>query len=96
MGLVFVLRGKEFEASISKKENCIKDLEGNLQEQSLVNIRQQNEIKLLNERLTNEVRRVKTLEREGDQLRSEIALLEAKVGLQFCEDALILAANVVF
>ncbi|CAI9101502.1 OLC1v1038840C1 [Oldenlandia corymbosa var. corymbosa] len=71
---------KELEASISKKENCIKELESNLHEQNLVNIRQQNEVKLLNERLSDEVRKVKSLEREGDRLRSEIALLEAKLG----------------
>ncbi|KAL3515769.1 hypothetical protein ACH5RR_022671 [Cinchona calisaya] len=71
---------QELEASIAKKENCIKELESNLREQNHVNIRQQNEIKLLNERLTNEARTIKSLERESDRLRSEIALLEAKLG----------------
>lgn len=71
---------QELEASIAQKENCIKELESNLHEQNLVNIRQQNEIKLLSERLTDEARRIKSLEREGDRLHSEIALLESKLG----------------
>lgn len=47
----------------------------------MVNIRQHEEMKLLNEKLYNEARRVKSLERESDRLRSEISLLEAKVGI---------------
>lgn len=47
-----------------------------------VNTRQHKEILLLNERLTNEARRVKMLEREGDRLRSDISLLESKVCVQ--------------
>ncbi|CDO97655.1 unnamed protein product [Coffea canephora] len=71
---------QELEASIAKKENYIKELESNLHEQNLINIHQQNEIKLLSERLTDEARRIKSLEREGDRLRSELALLESKLG----------------
>lgn len=37
------------------------------------------ELKLLNEQLSTEKRKVKSLEREGDRLRSEISLLESKV-----------------
>lgn len=81
------MRGKELEESIAKKENCIKELESNLHEQNLINNRQQNEIKLLNERLTNEARRIKSLERENDRYGSEIALLEAKVCLLKCKFA---------
>ncbi|KAM3377797.1 mitotic spindle checkpoint protein MAD1 [Capsicum galapagoense] len=71
---------QELEASLAKKENCIKELESYLSEQKEVNIRQLNEIKFLNEKLNNEARRIKSLEREGDGLRSQIALMESKLG----------------
>lgn len=71
---------QELEASLAKKENCIKELESYLSEQKEVNIRQLNEIKFLNEKLNNEARRIKSLEREGHGLRSQIALLESKLG----------------
>lgn len=71
---------QELESSIAKKEFYIKDLENNIREQNEVNNRQHNEIKLLNERLNSEARRIKSLERESDRLRSEIALLESKLG----------------
>ncbi|KAH0784613.1 hypothetical protein KY290_004211 [Solanum tuberosum] len=71
---------QELETSLAKKENCIKELESYLSEQKEVNIRQFNEIKFLNEKLNNEARRIKSLEREGDGLRSQIALLESKLG----------------
>ncbi|XP_055816416.1 mitotic spindle checkpoint protein MAD1 [Solanum dulcamara] len=71
---------QELEASLAKKENCIKELESYLSGQKEVNIRQLNEIKFLNEKLNNEARRIKSLEREGDGLRSQIALLESKLG----------------
>ncbi|TMW98296.1 hypothetical protein EJD97_004215 [Solanum chilense] len=71
---------QELEASLAKKENCIKELESYLSEQKEVNNRQLNEIKFLNEKLNSEARRIKSLEREGDGLRSQIALLESKLG----------------
>ncbi|GLU06056.1 hypothetical protein SLE2022_231200 [Rubroshorea leprosula] len=71
---------EELELSFVKKESVIKELENNLCQQKELNNRQHNEIKLLNERLNNEARRIKSLEREGDQLRSEISLLESKLG----------------
>ncbi|KAK6805238.1 hypothetical protein RDI58_003023 [Solanum bulbocastanum] len=71
---------QELETSLAKKENCIKELESCLSEQKEVNIRQLNEIKFLNDKLNNEARRIKSLEREGDGLRSQIALLESKLG----------------
>ncbi|KAJ8572672.1 hypothetical protein K7X08_009183 [Anisodus acutangulus] len=71
---------QELEASLAKKENCIKELESSLSDEKDVNIRQRNEIKFLNEKLNNEAKRIKSLEREGDRLRSEIALLESKLG----------------
>lgn len=72
---------QELELSAANKERCIKELESNLLEQKLANSRQQNEIVLLNDRLINEARRIKSLERETDRLRSEISLLESKVGM---------------
>ncbi|KAL2254268.1 UNVERIFIED_CONTAM: Mitotic spindle checkpoint protein MAD1 [Sesamum indicum] len=71
---------QELEASLAKKENYVTELENSLLEKKEINSRQQNEIMLLNERLANEARRVKMLEREGDRLRSEISLLESKLG----------------
>ncbi|OMO95515.1 Spindle assembly checkpoint component Mad1 [Corchorus capsularis] len=71
---------KDLESSIAKKESCIKELQSNLHEQKEVNARQYNEIKLLNDKLNNEARRIKSLERESDRLRSEISLLESKLG----------------
>ncbi|KAL2959737.1 hypothetical protein AAZX31_17G001600 [Glycine max] len=70
----------EPESSLMKKDDCVKDLESTLHEQRLVNNCQLEEIKLLNEKLHSEARRVKSLERESDRLRSEISLLEAKLG----------------
>ena len=70
---------QELESSLLKKDSCIKELERNLHEQKEANNRQLDEIKLLNDRLNNEARRIKSLERESDRLRSEISLLESKV-----------------
>ncbi|XP_020230705.1 mitotic spindle checkpoint protein MAD1 [Cajanus cajan] len=71
---------QEDESSLMKKGDCIKELESTLHDQRVVNNRQFEEIKLLNEKLHNEARRVKSLERESDRLRSEISLLESKLG----------------
>lgn len=71
---------KELESSLSKKEYRIKDLESSLNEQKDINSRQHREIQLLNERLSDEARRMKHLEREGDRLHSQISLLESKLG----------------
>ncbi|XP_057785397.1 mitotic spindle checkpoint protein MAD1 isoform X2 [Salvia miltiorrhiza] len=79
-GLVSGTIFHELEISLDKKENYVKQLENSLSEIKESNSRQHNEIMLLNERLTNEARRVKMLEREGDRLRSEISLLESKLG----------------
>lgn len=71
---------QELEMSLSKKENYTIELEKYLAELKETNSRQNDEIKLLSERLTNEARRLKMLEREDDRLRSEICLLESKLG----------------
>ena len=54
-------------------------MEASLHAQKEANNRQLEEFKLLNDRLNNEARRIKSLERENDRQRSEIALLESKV-----------------
>lgn len=77
--LLLVLKGQELESSLVKRDARVTELENNLCEQKEVNSRQYNEIKLLTERLSNEARRIKSLEREGDRLRSEISILESKV-----------------
>lgn len=73
---------QELESSLAKKEGYIKELDSALFEQKQVNSCQREEIKSLNDRLKTEARKVKSLEREGDQLRSEISLLESKVGFK--------------
>ncbi|PIA47060.1 hypothetical protein AQUCO_01400040v1 [Aquilegia coerulea] len=70
----------DLENALAKKECSITELESQLCEQKEVISRQHGEIKLLTERLSNEARRLKSLERESDRLRSEISLLESKVG----------------
>lgn len=57
----------------------LKDLENDLSQLRDVNNRQRNEIELLNENLVTEARKIKSLERDSDRLRSEISLLESKV-----------------
>lgn len=64
-----------------KKDEYIKELEKLLFSEKEVSTRRQNEIKVLTERLNDEARRIKSLDREGDRLRSEISLLESKVCL---------------
>ncbi|XP_026664080.2 mitotic spindle checkpoint protein MAD1 isoform X2 [Phoenix dactylifera] len=71
---------KDLESTLALREQTIKELENNLHKQREVMNRQHDEIKLLNEKLSFEARRIKSLEREGDRLRSEIALLESKLG----------------
>lgn len=74
---------QELELALTQRgnESYIKELESNLHEQQGVNSRCRDEIKLLTKRLNNEARRIKSLEREGDLLRSEISILESKVGV---------------
>ncbi|CAL9037747.1 unnamed protein product [Musa banksii] len=71
---------KDMESSLVERENTIKELESNLHEQREMVHRLHDELKLLNEQLSTEKRKVKSLEREGDRLRSEISLLESKLG----------------
>uniref|UniRef100_A0A1J3CZL1 Mitotic spindle checkpoint protein MAD1 n=1 Tax=Noccaea caerulescens TaxID=107243 RepID=A0A1J3CZL1_NOCCA len=69
-----------FESSLAKKENYLKELEKELSQLKDVNNRQRDEIEHLNDKLVNEVRRMKSLERDSDRLRSEISLLESRLG----------------
>ncbi|XP_074302735.1 mitotic spindle checkpoint protein MAD1-like [Silene latifolia] len=68
------------ELSLTQKDSHIKELENSMSEQKAANDRHYIELKMLNEKLNSESRRIKSLEREGDRLRSEIALLESKLG----------------
>ncbi|KAI4342227.1 hypothetical protein MLD38_026875 [Melastoma candidum] len=70
----------ELESSLAKKDCYISELEKELYDQKKVRDRQRDEIKLLNERLSNEERKIRSLERESDRLRAEISLLESKLG----------------
>ncbi|XP_078441259.1 mitotic checkpoint family protein isoform X1 [Wolffia australiana] len=71
---------KELEKSLAAKEELIKALEDNIRDQGIIIHRQQNEIRALGEQLCIEERKTKSLEREGDRLRAELALLESKLG----------------
>ncbi|ERM99746.1 hypothetical protein AMTR_s00099p00119010 [Amborella trichopoda] len=73
-------RVKELELSLAEKEHMVSELEHSFCEQKEVIGNQHREIELLSERLNNEARRIKSLEREGYRLRSEISLLESKLG----------------
>uniref|UniRef100_A0A803N9K7 Mitotic spindle checkpoint protein MAD1 n=1 Tax=Chenopodium quinoa TaxID=63459 RepID=A0A803N9K7_CHEQI len=68
------------ESSLAQKDSYIKELEINLSEHKAADDRHHNEIRVLNEKLNSEARKIKSLEREGDRLRSDIALLESKLG----------------
>lgn len=70
---------QSFESSLAKKENYLKELEQELSQLKDVNNRQRDEIEHLNDKLVSEARRMKSLERDSDRLRSEISLLESKV-----------------
>lgn len=70
---------QSFESSLAKKENYLKELEKELSQLKDVNSRQRDEIEHLNDKLVSEARRMKSLERDSDRLRSEISLLESKV-----------------
>ncbi|XP_022155151.1 mitotic spindle checkpoint protein MAD1 isoform X2 [Momordica charantia] len=71
---------QDLDSALAKKDWYIKELESNLREQTEVNNQQHEEIRLLNERLNNEAKRIRSLERDCDRLRSEISLLESKLG----------------
>lgn len=82
--ILLIMVAQDLEKALAQRENTLKELEASLQEQREVINHQHNELKMMNERLSVEVRRVKSLEREGDRLRSEISLLESKVIYSAC------------
>ena len=67
------------ESDQSGMEKMIRELESTMHEQKEQISNKDAELSIMNERLSLEARKVKSLEREGDQLRSQVALLESKV-----------------
>ncbi|KAF8642679.1 hypothetical protein HU200_067049 [Digitaria exilis] len=67
------------ESDQSGMEKIIRELESTIQELKELISHKDAELNIMNERLSLEARKVKSLEREGDQLRSQMALLESKV-----------------
>ena len=67
------------ESDQSGMEKMIRELESTMHEQKEQISHKDTELSIMNERLSLEARKVKSLEREGDQLRSQVALLESKV-----------------
>ena len=67
------------ESDQSGMEKMIRELESTMHEQKEQISHKDAELSIMNERLSLEARKVKSLEREGDQLRSQVALLESKV-----------------
>lgn len=57
----------------------MKEMESSLQEHREIIAHQHAELKLSSDRLMDESKKVKSLERESDRLRHEVALLESKV-----------------
>ena len=78
------LVAQDLEKALAQRESAMRELEASLREQREVINHQHDELRLMNERLGVEARRVKSLEREGDRLRSEISLLESKVMYSAC------------
>ncbi|XP_004970764.2 mitotic spindle checkpoint protein MAD1 [Setaria italica] len=64
----------------SGMEKTIRELESTIHEQKELVSHKDTELNIMNERLNLEAKKVKSLEREGDQLRSQVALLESKLG----------------
>ncbi|KAJ0972159.1 hypothetical protein J5N97_020118 [Dioscorea zingiberensis] len=75
----------DLESSLLARENAMRELENNLNDQREIINRQHNELQLLNDKLATEARRIKSLEREGERLRSEISLLESRYKAVFAE-----------
>lgn len=67
------------ESDQSGMEKTIRELESIIHELKELISHKDTELNIMNERLSLETRKVKSLEREGDQLRSQVALLESKV-----------------
>ncbi|KAF7031866.1 hypothetical protein CFC21_043121 [Triticum aestivum] len=74
------MSSKKMESDLSHMEKVVRELETTLHEQRELISQQHAELNLMNEKLSIEARKAKSLEREGDQLRSQVALLESKLG----------------
>ncbi|XP_044358736.1 mitotic spindle checkpoint protein MAD1 [Triticum aestivum] len=74
------MSSKKMESDLSQMEKVVRELETTLHEQRELISQQHAELNLMNEKLSIEARKAKSLEREGDQLRSQVALLESKLG----------------
>ncbi|KAL6616479.1 hypothetical protein ACP70R_038749 [Stipagrostis hirtigluma subsp. patula] len=70
---------KNMESDPSRMDKLIRELESTIQEQKELISHQHAELNTMNERLNLEGKKIKSLEREGDQLRSQVALLESKL-----------------
>ena len=70
------------EPDLSQMDKVVRELESSLHEQRTLISQQHAELNLMNEKLSIEARKAKSLEREGDQLRSQVALLESKVQMK--------------
>ncbi|CAO2196756.1 unnamed protein product [Urochloa humidicola] len=68
------------ESDQSGMDKMIRELESTIHEQKELLSHKDSELSIMNERLNLEAKKVKSLEREGDQLRSQVALLESKLG----------------
>ncbi|KAG8054543.1 hypothetical protein GUJ93_ZPchr0001g32054 [Zizania palustris] len=71
---------KNMESDLSRMEKVVSELENTIRDQRELISQQHTELNLMNEKLSMEARKAKSLEREGDQLRSQVALLESKLG----------------
>ncbi|XP_062181681.1 mitotic spindle checkpoint protein MAD1-like [Phragmites australis] len=71
---------KNMDSDLSGMEKIIRELESTIHDQKELISQKHAELDIMNERLSLEARKVKSLEREGDQLRSQVALLESKLG----------------
>ncbi|KAF0921066.1 hypothetical protein E2562_038440 [Oryza meyeriana var. granulata] len=71
---------KNMESDLSRMEKVVRELESTIRDQRELISQQHTELNLMNEKLSIESRKAKSLERDGDQLRSQVALLESKLG----------------
>uniref|UniRef100_A0A0E0JRQ8 Spindle assembly checkpoint component MAD1 n=1 Tax=Oryza punctata TaxID=4537 RepID=A0A0E0JRQ8_ORYPU len=71
---------RNMESDLSRMEKVVTELESTIRDQRELISQQHTELNLMNEKLSIESRKAKSLERDGDQLRSQVALLESKLG----------------
>uniref|UniRef100_A0A0D9V8I3 DUF4094 domain-containing protein n=1 Tax=Leersia perrieri TaxID=77586 RepID=A0A0D9V8I3_9ORYZ len=76
----FEVTMQSMESDLSRMEKVVRELESTIHDQRELISQQHTELSLMNEKLSMEGRKAKSLERDGDQLRSQVALLESKLG----------------